>query len=241
MKYSTITALLSLGATTAYAQSNNQNRFNILVTTEAASAESFTRQGAFDTLVPINRDAVTLASQISGNACRAFSDAAGRKKLADFGSDTVTIGIDAAKATVGSVLCSANERQFNRVVKRLRLDGGDFKLEDDSVHIMPVGTTGTVRVQLSNQAVEAGVQDDIPADGKARAVSATRLAGVAEKNKSILATDASIVGSASGSCQFFADVAGKKKLGEPFTQSIDLSALNNGQPLNLDEASIACQ
>ncbi|CAG5154287.1 uncharacterized protein ALTATR162_LOCUS3545 [Alternaria atra] len=93
--------------------------------------------------------------------------------------------------------------------------------------------TGSLRVQLSNDAVDTAVQRNIPADGSRVSIRAN-FAGL---GRPVRANRALIVGAGNGRCNIFSDAAGTKRVATIVAGGDDVDF---GQT-NLDNGVIVCQ
>ncbi|KAI4609171.1 hypothetical protein J4E83_008813 [Alternaria metachromatica] len=93
--------------------------------------------------------------------------------------------------------------------------------------------TRTLRVQLSNDATDAAVQANIPANGMRISIRAN----FGNLGSPIRANRALIVGSGSGSCSIFSDAAATRRIATIVPGGADAEFGNT----NLDNGVIICQ
>ena len=85
----------------------------------------------------------------------------------------------------------------------------------------------TIRVQLSNDAVDASVQSEIPIGAPTTLTSAFGTLG-----EDILTANRALIVSGKGKCQIFADLAGQEPVGAPLVSGggdVDLTEGQGGQ------------
>ncbi|KAG9195748.1 hypothetical protein G6011_00869 [Alternaria panax] len=96
-----------------------------------------------------------------------------------------------------------------------------------------VAQTASFRVQLSNDAIDAAVQANIPANGLRISIKAN----FGNLGSPIVANRALIVGAGSGRCNIFSDAAGTRKVATIVAGGNDV----NFGAINLDKGVIVCQ